>query len=47
MMITGDARQLADAVAAELGIDEVLAEVLPKDKTPKSPSCKHVASKLR
>ena len=32
MLITGDARQVADAVAAELGIDEVLAEVLPQDK---------------
>ena len=31
-MITGDARQVADAVAAELGIDEVFAEVLPVDK---------------
>ena len=32
VMITGDARQVADAVAAELGIDEVFAEVLPEDK---------------
>jgi P-type Cu2+ transporter len=31
-MITGDARQVADAVGAELDIDEVLAEVLPEDK---------------
>jgi P-type Cu2+ transporter len=31
-MITGDARQVADAVGAELNIDEVLAEVLPEDK---------------
>jgi P-type Cu2+ transporter len=35
MMITGDARQVADAVAAELGIDEVFAEVLPEDKDAK------------
>ena len=34
-MITGDARQVADAVAADLGIDEVFAEVLPKDKDAK------------
>ncbi|MEQ8437826.1 MAG: copper-translocating P-type ATPase [Ilumatobacter fluminis] len=35
IMITGDARQVADAVAAELGIDEVMAEVLPEDKDAK------------
>jgi Cu2+-exporting ATPase len=32
MMITGDARQVAAAVASELKIDEVFAEVLPADK---------------
>jgi P-type Cu2+ transporter len=32
VMITGDAGQVADAVAGELGIDEVFAEVLPEDK---------------
>jgi len=31
-MITGDARQVADAVGRELGIDQVFAEVLPHDK---------------
>ncbi|MEZ5175531.1 MAG: copper-translocating P-type ATPase [Acidimicrobiia bacterium] len=31
-MITGDAIQVAEAVAAELDIDEVMAEVLPEDK---------------
>ncbi len=31
-LITGDAHQVAEAVAAELGIDEVFAEVLPEDK---------------
>jgi Cu2+-exporting ATPase len=31
-MITGDARQVADVVARDLGIDEVFAEVLPEDK---------------
>ena len=34
-MLTGDARQVADAVAADLGIDEVFAEVLPEDKDSK------------
>jgi Cu2+-exporting ATPase len=34
-MVTGDARQVADAVAAELNIDEVFAEVLPADKDKK------------
>jgi Cu2+-exporting ATPase len=35
VMITGDAQQVADAVATELGIDEVFAEVLPEDKQKK------------
>lgn len=34
-MITGDARQVAHAVGAELNIDEVFAEVLPADKDKK------------
>ncbi|WP_066293925.1 copper-translocating P-type ATPase [Arthrobacter sp. B6] len=34
-MVTGDARQVADAVAHELHIDEVFAEVLPADKDKK------------
>jgi P-type Cu2+ transporter len=32
LMITGDARQVAEAVGADLGVDEVMAEVLPEDK---------------
>jgi Cu2+-exporting ATPase len=32
VLITGDARQVADAVATDLQIDEVLAEVQPADK---------------
>jgi Cu2+-exporting ATPase len=31
-MITGDNQKIAEAVAAELGIDRTFAEVLPKDK---------------
>lgn len=34
-MLTGDAQAVADAVAAELGIDTVFAQVLPKDKASK------------
>jgi P-type Cu2+ transporter len=34
-MITGDAQQVAEAVATELDIDEVFAEVLPEDKDAK------------
>jgi Cu2+-exporting ATPase len=35
IMITGDARAVADAVGIELGVDQVLAEVLPADKAGK------------
>ena len=35
VMITGDARPVAEAVARELGVDEVFAEVLPEDKDSK------------
>ena len=34
-MITGDAHQVAAAVAADLGIDEVFAQVLPQHKDAK------------
>src|SRR5690606_40900633 len=32
VMITGDAKPVADAVGSELGIDEVFAQVLPEKK---------------
>ena len=35
VMITGDARQVADAVAERIGIDEVFADVRPDDKDAK------------
>lgn len=31
-MLTGDSRSVADAVASDIGIDEVYAELLPEDK---------------
>ncbi len=34
-LVTGDSRQVAESVGAELGIDEVFAEVLPQDKDTK------------
>ena len=35
VMLTGDATPVAEAVAADLGIDKVFAEVLPQDKVEK------------
>jgi P-type Cu2+ transporter len=35
VMLTGDAKAVANAVAADLGIDKVFAEVLPSDKVEK------------
>jgi Cu2+-exporting ATPase len=32
VMVTGDARQVAEAVGTDVGVDEVMAEVLPEDK---------------
>ena len=35
VMLTGDAKKVADSVAAELGVDEVHSELLPADKVEK------------
>jgi Cu2+-exporting ATPase len=35
VMLTGDAKSVADAVARDLGIDEVFAQVLPEEKAAK------------
>jgi P-type Cu2+ transporter len=35
VMITGDARNVAETVGRDLGVDEVMAEVLPEDKEAK------------
>ena len=45
-MVTGDARQVAQAVADELNIDEVFAEVLPADKDKKVTELQHRGLKV-
>ncbi|HEV8123665.1 MAG TPA: HAD-IC family P-type ATPase, partial [Gemmatimonadales bacterium] len=46
VMMTGDAREVAQAVAAELRIDEVFAEVLPEDKAGKIEALKAQGRKV-
>jgi Cu2+-exporting ATPase len=46
VMMTGDARSVADAVAAELGIDTVFAEVLPEQKASKIEELKRAGKRV-
>jgi P-type Cu2+ transporter len=46
IMMTGDAKQVADAVARELGIRTVFAEVLPDQKASKIDEVKHKGKRV-
>jgi Cu2+-exporting ATPase len=43
VMITGDARPVADAVGAQLGVDEVSPRCCPPTRTPPSRNCRRAA----
>ena len=45
-MLTGDAKAVADALAAELGIDTVFAEVLPGDTVDKIKELKGLGKRV-
>ena len=47
IMMTGDAKAVADAVAQDLGIDTVFAEVLPEQKASKIQRVQRQASASR
>jgi Cu2+-exporting ATPase len=46
VMLTGDAKAVANAVAADLGIDKVFAEVLPEDKVDKVKELKSAGKRV-
>ena len=46
VMLTGDAKKVADAVGSELGVDEVRSELLPGDKVEKLIAAKGEKEKL-
>jgi P-type Cu2+ transporter len=46
VMLSGDGRVTAERIAAELGIDEVIAEVLPADKAAKVVELQHDGRKV-
>lgn len=45
-MLTGDSQSVAEAVAAELGIDHIFAEVLPEDKDQKIIELQHEGKRV-
>jgi len=45
-MMTGDAKPVAEAVARELGIDTVFAEVLPEQKSGKIQELQHAGKRV-
>lgn len=46
VMLTGDNKSVADKVGAQLGIDQVFAELLPQDKVDKVSACMESGMKL-
>ncbi|MEO7966247.1 MAG: copper-translocating P-type ATPase [Gemmatimonadaceae bacterium] len=46
IMMTGDSRAVADAVARDLGIDDVFAEVLPEEKAGKIEELQHKGARV-
>jgi Cu+-exporting ATPase len=45
-MLTGDSQRTAEAVAKQVGVDEVIAEVMPQDKAAKVVSLQNLAEQV-